>query len=167
GGGGGDGAGARRGGEAHAAGLVGERAADAVDQRRFAGAVGADQPDALALGNRQVDAVERDEAAEPLAQTADLEKRARRHFFLPRVRSCTSPTISVGAMMTKMIRNRPTTRTLTELEIGTVTYCCSEPSRIAPINGPAQLVVPPIIGMAIELTAYSSPNAEEGCRYPM
>ena len=38
-------------GKAHGTGLVGECAADAVDQRRLAGAVGADQPDALARGH--------------------------------------------------------------------------------------------------------------------
>ena len=38
-------------------------------------------------------------------------------------------------------------------EIVTVAICCSEPSRIAPISGPTQLVVPPISGIAIELTA--------------
>jgi hypothetical protein len=35
----------------------------------------------------------------------------------------------------------------------TVAICCSEPSSTAPISGPTQLVVPPIIGIAIELTA--------------
>ena len=67
-----------------------------------------------------------------------------------------------GAMMTNMISSMPTIRTFTELEIVTVTYCCSEPSRTAPISGPTQLVVPPIIGMAMELTAYSSPKADDG-----
>ena len=36
------------------------------------------------------------------------------------------------------------------------------PARIAPTSGPSQLVVPPIIGMAMELTAYS--KAEGGAR---
>ncbi len=35
----------------------------------------------------------------------------------------------------------------------TVTFAATMPSRIAPISGPTQLVVPPIIGMAMELTA--------------
>ena len=38
-------------------------------------------------------------------------------------------------------------------EIVTVASCCSVPSRIAPTSGPTQLVVPPIIGIAIALTA--------------
>ena len=59
----------------------------------------------------------------------------------------------VGAMMTQSTIRRPTIRRLTEDEMVTVATCCSEPSRIAPISGPIQLVVPPIIGMAIELTA--------------
>ena len=46
----------------------------------------------------------------------------------------------------------PTRSRLTADEIVTVAICCSEPSRIVPINGPTQLVVPPINGMAIEFT---------------
>ena len=46
----------------------------------------------------------------------------------------------------------------------TVAICCNDPSKTAPISGPTQLVVPPIIGMAMELTAYSSPKADEGWR---
>ena len=47
----------------------------------------------------------------------------------------------------------PTISRLTADEIVTVAICCSEPSRTAPISGPTQLVVPPISGIAIELTA--------------
>src|SRR5262249_61064800 len=64
--------------EADRAGLVDERAADAIDERRLAGAVRADQPDPLAGGNLERDAVERDEAAEPLAQVLDCEQRGHR-----------------------------------------------------------------------------------------
>src|SRR5262249_3159794 len=155
----------RRAVEMHRAGRVGERPAHAVDQRRLARAVRADQADPLAGGDREIDAVERDEAAEPLAQRADLEQR--HHFLLACRRAWTRPTMPFGAMMTNRISSAPTTSTFTELEIVTVTYCCSEPSRIAPISGPTQLVVPPIIGRAIEFTAYSNPNAADGCRYPM
>src|SRR5437763_172203 len=86
------------------------------------------------------------------------------HLLLARRRSCTSPTMPFGAMMTKPTSSNPTMSRLTAEEIVTVAICCREPSRIAPISGPTQLVVPPIIGMAIELTAYSRPNAEDGCR---
>ena len=58
-----------------------------------------------------------------------------------------------GARMTKPTSKRPTMSRLTAEEMVTVAICCSEPSRIAPISGPSQVVVPPIIGMAIELTA--------------
>ena len=47
----------------------------------------------------------------------------------------------------------PTISRLTTEEMVTVAICCSVPSRMAPISGPTQVVVPPIIGMAIELTA--------------
>ena len=69
-----------------------------------------------------------------------------------------------GATMTKPTSSSPTMRRFTAEEMVTVAICCSEPSRIAPISGPTQLVVPPIIGMAMELTAYSRPKAEDGCR---
>ena len=58
-----------------------------------------------------------------------------------------------GATMTKATRMTPTSSRLTADEIVTVAICCSEPSKIGPISGPTQLVVPPISGMAIELTA--------------
>src|SRR5207244_590429 len=64
-------------GKAHRPGLVGERAADAIDQRRLARAIRPDQPDALTGRHRKIDAVERDEAAEALAQIADVEQRVR------------------------------------------------------------------------------------------
>ena len=38
-------------------------------------------------------------------------------------------------------------------EIVTVAHCCRVATRMAPISGPIQEVVPPIIGIAIELTA--------------
>ena len=62
--------------EAHRAGLVGERAAQAVDQRALARSVRPDQADALARRDVEVDAVERDEAAEALAEAFDLEEGA-------------------------------------------------------------------------------------------
>ena len=69
-----------------------------------------------------------------------------------------------GAMMTKATSSTPTISRLTADEIVTVATCWIVPSRSAPISGPIQVPVPPIIGMAIELTAYSSPNAEDGSR---
>ena len=59
----------------------------------------------------------------------------------------------LGATMTKPTSRKPTIKRLTADEIVTVAICCSEPSRMAPINGPTQLVVPPISGMAMEFTA--------------
>src|SRR5262245_31453512 len=54
-------------GEGDAAALVVQCAADTVDQRALAGPVGADQADALAVTDAEVDRIERDEAAETLA----------------------------------------------------------------------------------------------------
>ena len=58
-----------------------------------------------------------------------------------------------GATMTKPISSSPTISRLTAEEIVTVAICCSVPSSSAPTSGPTQLVAPPIIGMAMELTA--------------
>src|ERR1044072_3669514 len=141
-----------------------ERAADAVDEGRLAGAVRTDQADALALGDGKIDAVERDEAAETFAQTRDFEQCAGHYFSLLRIQPCTSPTMPFGAMMTKATSSSPTMSRLTADEMVTVAICCKDPSRIAPIRGPTQLVVPPIIGMAMEFTACSSRNGDDGCR---
>src|SRR5262245_11544417 len=140
-------------GEGNAAALVMQGAADTVDQRALAGPVGADQADTLAVGYVEVDRVERDEAAETLAQLADLQQRLGHDDDLLLTHFCHSPTMPFGATMTKPIRSRPTISRFTADEIVTVATCCSVPRRIAPIKGPAQDVVPPIMGMAIELTA--------------
>src|SRR6202023_1882398 len=68
--------------EGDAAGLVLQRAAQAIDEGALARAVWPDQPDPLAGGDRQVDAVERDKAAEPLAEPADGKERRRTHAAL-------------------------------------------------------------------------------------
>src|SRR5262249_41501014 len=142
--------------EAHRTGLVAQRAADAIDQRALAGAVRSDQANAFACGYRERDVLQRDEAAEALAQPVDLEELAHgtgsgasvSTFRRPTKSSglcwtyrCTSPTIPFGAMMTKATRTQPTIRRLTADEIVTVASCCSEPSRMAPTSGPTQLVV--------------------------
>ena len=106
----------------------------------------------------EVDAVQRDEAAEALADAFDLQQRGRLMRPAPRCafarqRSSTRPTMPSGATMTKATSSTPTISRLTAEEMVTVAICCSEPSRMAPISGPTQLVVPPIIGMAMELTA--------------
>ena len=58
-----------------------------------------------------------------------------------------------GATMTKPTSRRPTISRFAAEEIVTVASCCSVPSSTAPISGPAQELVPPIIGIAMVLTA--------------
>src|ERR1039458_1797837 len=84
--------------EIDGAGLVLQRAADAIDQRALARAVRPDQPEPLARLHLEVDAVERDEAAEPLADIVDVQQRAHGRLRA-RKRSCTSPTRPLGAMI--------------------------------------------------------------------
>ncbi len=55
-----------------------EHAEHAVEERRLAGAVRADQPDALALLDREVEVVEGDDAGERLADVGGLERRRSR-----------------------------------------------------------------------------------------
>src|SRR5205823_1690972 len=110
-----------------AAGLVAQRAAETVDERALTGAVRADEADPLALGDRQIDILQRDKPAEALAEAADREERpgsglGRAHAAA--CRCCTaasmiaarrrwraeiSPMIPFGAMMTNRISNTPTT----------------------------------------------------------
>ena len=59
----------------------------------------------------------------------------------------TSPTMPSGASTTKRTSSTPTTSTLISLEMVTVTICWIEPSSSAPITGPIQCPVPPIIGI--------------------
>ena len=65
----------------------------------------------------------------------------------------TSPNMPCGATTTNVTSNSPTTSTLSSEDTVTVTICCSDPSRTAPITGPTQLTVPPMIGMANADTA--------------
>ena len=111
--------------EAHRAGLVLQRAADAIDQRALARAVRPDQADAArpALTARS-DAFERDEAAEPLAEistcSSGLGHGACRPYASVSTRwrptwptgrcwmyLCTSPTMPFGATITNATTSRP------------------------------------------------------------
>src|SRR5262245_5080111 len=139
--------------EVHRAGLVVERAADAVDERALARSIRTDQAQALATRNIEIDSLQRDEAAEPLTHGLDFEQ-GRAHGLAREWRqSSTRPRIPLGAITTKPTNRTPTIKRLTAEEMVTVAICCNDPSRIAPSNGPGQLVVPPIMGMAMELTA--------------
>jgi ABC-type sulfate transport system substrate-binding protein len=96
-------------GEAHAAGLVVQGAADAVHQGRLSRAVRADQAKALAVLDLEVDRFERDEAAEAFAETLYMQQRGHR-FLLNR------PTMPWGAMITNTTISTPATSTLTAEE---------------------------------------------------
>src|SRR5262249_14890234 len=86
--------------EMYAALLVLQSAANAVHQCAFSRTVRADQSEALARLHFKLDAIERNEASEALADVADVQKWA--HLPLPRARrrSCTSPTRPLGAITT-------------------------------------------------------------------
>src|SRR5580700_9841276 len=60
--------------ETHRALLVPQRAADAIDQRRLARAVRADEAEALAGRDRKRDVLQRDEAAEAFAEVIDFKQ---------------------------------------------------------------------------------------------
>ena len=131
-------------GKAHAARLVTQRAAHAVHQRRLARAVGADQPDAFAVGRR----VRSSSATKPPKRLPRSATSSRRHHFSPRGCPVPSRLIPFGATMTNPNSISPTISRLSADDIVTVATCCSVPSRIAPITGPSQLDVPPTSGIA-------------------
>src|SRR5262245_14584863 len=139
--------------EMHRAGLVVERAANAIDEGALARPIRTDQAQAFALRDIEVDPLQRDEAAEPFAHSLDFEQGCAHGLARLWRQSSTNPRIPLGAITTKPTNKTPTISRLTAEEMVTVAICCSEPSRIAPSNGPGQLVVPPIMGMAMELTA--------------
>src|SRR6516162_202790 len=135
----------------------------AVDQRTLARAVRPDQPEPLTGIDGEIDALERDKAAKALAETADLEQR-RHQRSLARRRAWTSPTMPLGAIITKAINSTPTINRFSAEEIVTVASCWIVPNRIAPITGPTQLVMPPISGIATLLTAYERLKLDAGSR---
>src|SRR5689334_5910273 len=106
--------------EADGALLVAQRATDAVDQRALAGAVGADQPQPLARRHVDLDGVERDETAEPLAHAGDLQQHAHGRA---RRRARTRPMMPFGARTTNSTSSTPTSSRLRAEEIVTVATC--------------------------------------------
>src|SRR5438093_13419142 len=152
--------------EADAPFLVLERPGDAIDERALARAVRPDETDALAGPHDEVDALQRSEAAEALRDAFDLEKRCGHHLPFRRRQASTQPMMPFGASVTKSTSSTPTmSRFHAPRENITCTSCWTLPSRIAPIRGPIQLIVPPISGIAILLTAYDRLNAELGSIY--
>ena len=61
-----------------------EDAVDEIEERRFAGAVGADEAEDLALVDGEAQTVHRLHAAEALAQAVDLEERGHSSTFRSR-----------------------------------------------------------------------------------
>src|SRR5205823_3007205 len=85
-----------------------EEAADDIDERRLAGAVGADERQHLALANGEVDVVHRVRIAEVLGQLAGGEQAhdagALRHFWVSRA---TIPMMPVGSAITIVTSTTP------------------------------------------------------------
>src|SRR6185295_12309912 len=125
----------------------------AVDERGLARAVRPDEAETLALGDVHADAVQRRKAAELLRQVLYFEEA--RHRF-------TRPSIPSGAATTNTTSSTPTTSTFISEETVTVTICCTLPSNTAPITGPIQCAVPPMIGIASAFTAWFRLNAAFG-----
>src|SRR3974390_2193535 len=65
--------------ETDRAGIAGDRATEAIDQRALSRAVWPDQADPFARPHYDVDGIERDEAAEGLANRRRVEERFLRH----------------------------------------------------------------------------------------
>ena len=144
-------------------GLVAQGAAEQLTSVLLPEPLGPIRPSRSPRAIVEIDAVERDKAAEPLAETADLEDRAlgiRRvghvaHEACARARRrlAINPMIPFGTTMTKPISNRPTISRLTADEIVTVATSWIVPSNTEPNSGPIQLFMPPTTGIATLLTA--------------
>ena len=67
-----------------------------------------------------------------------------------------------GASVINATSITPTTSKFISDEIVTVIISCAPPTNNAPMMGPTQEAVPPIIGMAMALTAISRLKAETG-----
>ena len=61
-----------------------------------------------------------------------------------------------GAATTKTTSSTPTSSTLISFEMVTVMSCCSDERSAAPITGPSQCAVPPIIGLADKAHAHAA-----------
>src|SRR2546426_2872466 len=134
--------------EADPAAIRWQRAGHTVDERGLPRSVRSDEAEPLARLDVETPPVERGEATEALRQSVDLEQR-RGHGRRSRPRTRRArPTIPSGARTTKATSTTPTMNRFISEEIVTVASCCAVPSSTAPITGPTQLVVPPIIGMA-------------------
>src|SRR6185503_6512192 len=139
--------------------VVVEHARNAVDERGLARAVRADEAKALALRDVDADAVQRRKAAELLGKIFDLQNGIH---FLPGKNLLNRPRIPSGAATTNSTSSTPTTSTFISEEMVTVTICCTLPSSTAPITGPIQCAVPPMIGIASAFTAWFRLNAAFG-----
>src|SRR2546430_3256474 len=134
------------------AAVRGERAGHAIDERRLAGSVRSDEAEPLACPHGQAHPMERGEAAEALGEPVHLEQGPRHDPPQRPRRRRTSPRMPSGASTTKATSTTPTMNRFISEEIVTVASCCAVPSSTAPITGPTQLVVPPIIGIASAFT---------------
>src|SRR4029077_5783675 len=82
--------------ETHGTSFIVQRAADAIDQRALAGAVRADEAEALANRHVERDILQRDEAAEAFAEIVDFEQVGRGAFSLGALSHGTDPGASVS-----------------------------------------------------------------------
>src|SRR4029434_6770221 len=113
------------------AGVVAQRPRHAINERGLAGAVGPDQPEALALRDGQTHLGERHEATESLGDAVNREQRSRLlHHDLRRRRAWTQPMMPLGASVTNTTSRTPTIKRFQADEIVTCTSCCTVPRRM-------------------------------------
>src|SRR5207245_128140 len=101
---------------------------DTVDQGGFAGAVRADQSEALALAHLQAHVGEGLEAAKALGHVLHLEQRVGHQARSRCTSRRTRPTRPSGARMTKATSTTPTSSRFKAEEMVTVAVCCAVPS---------------------------------------
>src|SRR5581483_6640085 len=141
--------------EGHGAGLGPDEAGDGVEHRRLAGAVGADEPEHGAVGDRQRDVLHGPQAAEADGEVGDVELHSpatagsRRHSWdMPCGRSMiTANRIEYwmkGIQTLAFLRNSG-----------------SRAKRIDPAMTPGMDPSPPTMAMAIRMIDRSAPKASD------
>src|SRR6266480_4130096 len=126
----------------HAARVRGEKSAHQIEQRRFSGAVRADDRVQPARCQRQTDVVDSDQAAEALGEALDLQNGLAHGRWTNRSTiSRHRPTMPLGAKMTTRIATTPTIRPWCSQRVETTSRMTM--NRLVPISGPSSVPAPP------------------------
>src|SRR5512138_658995 len=125
-------------------------AGDDVEQRRLAGAVGADDGADLAVLDPHRHLVERHQGAVAARHAVELEQRHDQRFSAavrkrPVARPVASPQMPSGANSTKAMKIRP--KYSAQASVQALSWCSISMKKAAPRIGPTRVPAPPTITM--------------------